>query len=319
MIFRRILFFCLLLLLTTVKEAAAQAKTKPVQTRDGKGVVEEYSVLATDKTIRQGSYVRYRPAGPLAGVAVIAAGAYENGLKEGEWRTFSEFYPWNKMLSKGSYHADLQEGLWLYYHPSQERKSQPKTTQANSTNPKEGFTVNIDDTTAVPQAKGAYLHGQRLGLWTFYDYKGRAIQKVNYSTLQLLYWQPDSITQLSGAAAANHPLLYAGGKAKLSQAIFDCVDVSRLLATGKHGVADIVVSVDENGRHTQVALATQVPPSRYEALVLAGLQKMKADWLPKVVDGKSTASEYRFKLNTSAPVVDGNRRGVQVSLELLGD
>ena len=82
-----------LLLALCALDALAQVNTKPVQilsktTRE----VEEYNVLKTDNNVRQGPYVRYRQAGYNA-IAVMESGAYNAGVKEGEWRTFSQEIP----------------------------------------------------------------------------------------------------------------------------------------------------------------------------------------------------------------------------------
>ena len=111
----KLLLLAAVLLQLPIADAWAQVETKPVQVRTFEGDVEEYSVLANNRKVRQGAYVRYRPA-TFAGLVVFEAGSYEQGLKEGEWRVFSQDRPWNCLVSKGGYHAGMPEGMWSYYH-----------------------------------------------------------------------------------------------------------------------------------------------------------------------------------------------------------
>lgn len=306
--------------------AAAQPETKPVQARTLAGEVEEYNVLATDRKMRQGSYVRYRPM-TFAGVAVMEAGGYDHGLKEGEWQVFTQEQPWNCLLSKGTYHGGVPEGLWSYYHYKLQRgspfgrgHSQAAKTTPNEAGSQAGFSVNITDTTAMVQAQGLYAQGKRVGVWLYYDRQGRVIHKVDYFGNQLLYWRPETGQAVSGQAATSHPVLYLGGKERLKEEIYHSMDsnFNVLYDVAKSGVVEFSFAVDIAGQRTGVSLASGASPTRYEKLLLASLGRVPATWLPQAVAGKLVAADYRVRITTRSEPHDGSPV-VGMSVELLGD
>lgn len=297
----------------------AQDAVEPITTKSKYGVVEEFSVLSSNKALRQGTYVRYHPAGPIAGVSIYEAGNYEHGMKEGLWRTFTEHYPWNKLTSKGTYHAGMPEGLWLYYHAPRTGNSPSKKMTPNGKEPKAGYSVDLDDSTGIVQAKGTFRRGDRVGLWTYYDYTGKVVQKINHSTGQLMFWQPGTGEPRSGeAAAANHPVLYVGGKEQLQLNILANLDQTGLLQAGKTGVADFVVEVDSVGRQVSLRLASNAAPTKYEALLLPGLNRLPPMWLPQVSNGQAMAGQYRIRITTTEEKIQGHS-GNRVRIEPLGD
>ena len=181
------------------QKLAAQVETEPVQLRNqGKyGAVEEFSIMKTDKTIRQGPYVKYLPTAAYYAIGILETGNYEHGLKEGEWRCFSQKRPWNKLTSKGKYHSDLADDLWLYYWYSPSNSTIPQKVVANPQIGKTGATITLDDTTSIVQAKGVCDAGKRVGMWTFFDRKSVVLQKYNYFTSKLLFSRYDGEGKLS--------------------------------------------------------------------------------------------------------------------------
>ncbi|WP_201980121.1 toxin-antitoxin system YwqK family antitoxin [Hymenobacter rubidus] len=296
-------------------EVLAQRETLSVQTKNRDGVVEEYGVLNNNKTIRQGPYIRYRPLGRFAGVAVLEAGSYENGLKEGEWRSFSDEYPWNKLLSKGSYYAGLPDGLWQYYHCYWIKRHGEVETVPNGRKTKAGLLVSVVDTSAILQAKGMNYAGVKAGVWVYYDAQHNVIQKINESTHQLVYWRRNAQAPVSGPAVAeNHPLLYVGGKYLLGDAIHHHLIAFSQLKRYQTGNAEFVFSVDAAGRQTRLALAVNVRPNAFEDFVLSGLRNLPTTWLPQVVNGQPVAADYRVRVS-----IQEKNDNAQLLVDMLGD
>ena len=313
-------------LLLPVWPAFAQVETKPVQVRTFEGEVEEYNVLVTDKKVRQGAYVRYRPM-TFAGIAIMEAGSYDHGMKEGEWRVFSQDRPWNCLLNKGGYHAGQPEGMWSYYHFKLERgspfgrgNSLAATATPNGAGPTAGYSVNISDTTAALQAQGLYAQGKRVGVWLYYDRQGQVIQKVDHFGQHLLYWRPESGSVVSGAAAATHPVLYLGGKERLKEEVYHSLDshFNTIYGVAKSGAVEFRVAVDATGQRTEVALASGASPTRYEKLLLAALERVPATWLPQAAAGEPIAADYRIRITTRAETHEG-RPVVGLAVEPLGE
>ena len=314
------------LLLFEALRANAQLETKPVQVQKQNGEVEEYSVLLADKNVRQGTYVHYLP-NTFAGVAVFEAGSYDYGLKEGEWQIFSQERPWNCLLSKGAYHAGMAEGLWSYYQykfarggPFARGGSQAVQATPNGPGPKAGYSVNLVDTAAVLQARGLCTQGVRVGVWVYYDRQGQVVQKVNHFGNQLLYWQPETGAAVSGEAAANHPVLYLGGKERLKEEIYHSMDsnFNVLYGMAKSGTVEFRFSVDATGQRTGVSLVAEASPTRYEKLLLSTLNKVPATWLPQAVAGKPVAAECHVRITTRSEAM-GDNPVVGFAVEPLGE
>jgi hypothetical protein len=297
----------LLALAPAAAHAQAPAETELVQQRDKAGQLEEFRVLTSDKATRHGSYVRYRMMERLAGITVYEAGTYDHGQKQGEWRSFAENRARNRLVSRGTYRAGIAEGPWTYYHYSA-APAPPRTLLLGQSPATGSYGVATDDTTAVVQAKGFCVAGERAGLWKYYDAHSGLVQAVNHSATpaQLLYWRPAAGPAVSGAAAlANHPVLYMGGKEQLQHDILNVFDPKFLAEYGNGATIGVAFQIDGNGQQTSVELTTKAPPTRYEQLVLTQLRKIPARWLPRVVDGQAQAAGYYVLLTST---VEGNTR-----------
>ncbi|AII50750.1 toxin-antitoxin system YwqK family antitoxin [Hymenobacter sp. APR13] len=280
------------------------------------GSVEEFQVLKADKRIRHGAYARYQQNAFAGGVIIFESGSYEQGKKEGEWLTFSQHRPWNKLISKGTYHAGQPDGWWTYYQPF----SSTSTTVAQTVALKNGVTVNINDTTAVMQAQGQYASGKRVGIWTYYGAQGHVVQKINHFTNQLVYWRKPDGTELIGEAAQSHPTLYAGGKEQLMAEIHQSIgrSIISVISQGRESISDFVFSIDAAGQLTGVTLAGSTPPTRYEKVLLQALATVPVAWLAPRVNGNLQAGEYRARIITHTKAIGGNR-AVQTDILPLGE
>lgn len=305
---------CLLAGPLSAQSISAQEETEKVLVEKA-GVVEEFSVLKAAPTIRQGAYIRYRPLGGRAGVAVLEAGSYEHGLKEGEWRRFYEEAPWNKLQSKGPYRAGLPDGLWQYYHCYWMRQRSATELAPNGRKTKAGYLVSVVDSAARLQAQGLNYAGTRAGVWVYYDAKGNVIQKINEATHQLVYWRQAAHEPVSGpAVGANHPLLYLGGSSLLQDAIHHHIEAFSRLQLYSVGSADFVFSVDATGRQTHFGLDAKVLPNAFEDFVLKALSNLPTTWLPQMMNGQPVAAAYRVRLSIKETQGSG-----RLTVEMLGD
>ncbi|MGI4738258.1 MAG: toxin-antitoxin system YwqK family antitoxin [Janthinobacterium lividum] len=262
--------------------------------------VEEFNVLKSNKDVRHGSYVKYWPV-TTSLPRVLETGNYDYGLKEGEWRCFSQSRPWNKLLSKGQYHAGLATDLWIYYWPVSGNSNFPEKITANPQLGKTGLTITLDDTAAIVQAKGVYSLGKRTGMWTFFDRNSVVIQKYNYSTGKLLFYRVETGEQPTFTSLSlNHPLLYGGGKAKLVNDIAESINSIALMNLGKVGEAEYVFSIDSTGTQVAVGLAASTPPTKYDKFMLDALSRIPGTWLPSVINARRVAATYRIKLVSEA-------------------
>lgn len=313
-----------LLLLISVELVSAQNETVPVSLRNNYGESEEYNVLKTDKTIRQGAYAKYRVvAGPRNEISMQETGNYKQGRKEGEWRTFFDTHLLNRLSSKGNYHAGVPQGQWIYYH--RPGPGAPSKVVYAGKNPKQSLVIDLDDTLAVVRAKGVLAGGSKVGLWKYYDERATLVQAVNESTNQLVYWlAPDGRPVSGEGLAANHPLLYAGGRNELLFELRAALNLRTLLSTGalvmkagQSSTTELIIAVDSAGRQTGVALAANVASTRYEQFLLAEVSRLNTQrrWLPQVTNGKAVASAYHVLIVADKP----SDNGVKMAVKPLGD
>ena len=313
---------CAFLMLSGLS-ASAQDELQEIQKRSATGVIEEFSVFKADKTMRQGAYVKYRPAGPLNGVIIFETGSYDHGQKDGEWRTFSEIFPWNKLRVKGTYRAGIQEGQWIYYHANFSPGASKRAVAINSEKPKSNFAVDVEDTTAVVQAKGFCHKGARVGLWKYYDETSTMAQAINHSSNQVVYWQQASAQPVTGEATAkNHPLLYVGGKRQLKWDIANGIDLKQIILSGQSMVKawgqsslELVFMVDSTGNQTSMSVTHAAPFSKYERFIVSEVSKLALRWQPQVVEGAGVTAAYHVTVVAEKP----NERGIILTVNPLGD
>jgi hypothetical protein len=295
--------------------ALAQVETEPVQIQSySPRQVEEFSELKTGKNVRHGAYVRYMPQ-PYIGMVLFETGNYDHGQKEGEWLLYSEEKPWN-IISRGTYHTNEKEGVWTYYHRFVSSPSAARVN--NSFTPKPGASKYINDTTAIVQAQGLYVQGRRGGIWTYFDRQKQVVQKIDHFTNQLLYWRPSMGAAASSvAASADHPLLYAGGKAQLQAEIISVLGWRFAFEFDKSRSAEFIYQIDAAGKQLVVIPVDATGLTRYHKLLLQALAKVPPLWVPQVVEGKFTPAQYRVKISVEVEK-DGNQTKARTLVEPLG-
>ena len=295
--------------------AMAQVETSPVQVQKySPREVEEFYELKTDKNVRHGTYVRYMPQ-PFNGMVLFETGSYDHGRKEGEWRMYSQDKPWS-IVSRGTYHAGEQDGIWTYYQLLVSPAS--AALAVNSFTPKPGSPVYINDTTAIVQAQGLYAQGDRVGIWTYFDRQKQVVQKTNHFTNQLVYWRPAPDALVSSiAATADHPVLYAGGKGQLQVEILFVMGWRFAFEFDKSKSAEFIYQIDAMGKQLAVVPAEAAGLTRYHKLLLQALAKVPSLWVPQVVDGKSAPGQYRVKISIEVEK-EGNQTKGRTLVEPLG-
>ncbi len=90
--------------------AAYAQETRDITIRNAEaGYVERYRALASDTTIKHGTYRRM----DFFGGAPKLLGQYKNGKKDGRWQEFSY---WDMfMVALGNYTNDKRTGIWTFF------------------------------------------------------------------------------------------------------------------------------------------------------------------------------------------------------------
>ncbi|TGD81543.1 energy transducer TonB [Hymenobacter wooponensis] len=88
-----------------------QQVQKVVTTHQNPAYKEEYSVLSTNKAVKQGAYRKYSGKNNL----LLTSGYYSKGQKDSTWTTY---YPNSEIVrERGSYELDQKVGMWEFYTP----------------------------------------------------------------------------------------------------------------------------------------------------------------------------------------------------------
>ena len=97
-----------LILAFSLPLGAQSLKKVTVKNKD-KGEKEVYTVLKSDRSIKQGEYVKYG-----FNKAIIEKGSFDNGKRSGSWTYYSP--NGLKAVAKGSYDADVQSVVWDFFN-----------------------------------------------------------------------------------------------------------------------------------------------------------------------------------------------------------
>ncbi|MBK9109754.1 MAG: hypothetical protein IPM92_15640 [Saprospiraceae bacterium] len=203
-------------------------QTQELQNRSSysNGVIEEFQILASDKEIKHGSYVKYFS---LAGkMAILENGYFRNNKKHGMWEYYNQTYDdtratlnglvvptytiddsrSNKLISKGNYQQGKRHGIWFYYYldsiPSVLVRSDARAEGASS-----GQTFEILQPELQAYLIGQFQKDKRIGTWVSFSADGEVLQTYDYSNHKLI---KDSIAypELIHLATHHKPLFLGG-------------------------------------------------------------------------------------------------------------
>jgi antitoxin component YwqK of YwqJK toxin-antitoxin module len=154
-------------------------------------ITEEFFVLKSDKSIKNGNYVKY-----CTKIAVQKylqeLGNYDYNKKSGSWLTFSSFHPLNPLTLIGEYSAGLKTGEWSFLHIDEMRDTTAlfqlgfERQNVLSSSNKE-LQVSIDTTGLKVAVYGTYDKDKKTGLWKYYSKQGKLIKAYDFSNNKEIY------------------------------------------------------------------------------------------------------------------------------------
>lgn len=151
---------------------------------------EQYNVLSANSKIRQGLYQKYN----INTHALVEEGYFKNNQKDSVWTYFDAF---GKMLSQGYFLSGIKNGYWKQF------------TESNNAE--------------VILTEGAYVNGEKKGVWIFRNVDGNLNYKYDYSSKVITEYgknedtfsiidQKDTIV-----TAMDKPTIHIGGMDTLMQ------------------------------------------------------------------------------------------------------
>jgi antitoxin component YwqK of YwqJK toxin-antitoxin module len=279
---KRLIFLALYLLITT--KILGQQTTLITKNKDA--YFEEYSVLANDKKVKHGSYLKLvKPFwnGPLwNGYAIESVGSYDNGKKNGYWEVY--FKENNNIKEHGFYKEDLRDSTWLFFYPQGQfnRLVEVKTN--------EGTSYEIANARPIVCKSGKYSNGTPIGIWEYFNTNASLSQKFDFDTYQLLF--------LNGIDLKNYETGFIGGDFLLNQHLNDTFDFDALMKTInakinlKTGKITLRFTIDESGSIKDITEEINtIVNSKFTKRAMQTVQSMNRMWYLKRVDGKPVVTQ----------------------------
>jgi antitoxin component YwqK of YwqJK toxin-antitoxin module len=304
--------FCIL---TTSKILSQQTV---LVTKNKNDYLEEYSVLAKDKKVKHGSYLKLiKPFwnGPLwNGYAIESVGSYNNGKKTGSWEVY--FKENNNIKERGFYKNDLRDSTWLFFY------RQGKFNRLVEVTTTEGTSYEIANARPVVCKSGKFSNGVPIGIWEYFNTKASLSQKFDFDKYELLFLENSDLT--------NYETGFMGGEFLLNQYLYDAFDFDGLMKTInakvnlKTGKITIQFTIDENGLIKDITEEINtITNGRFTKRALQTIESMNKMWYSKRVDGKPIASQktVSFELSVNSETsfktrVETNRETITESVSM---
>ncbi len=279
-----------LLLITYSTSLAQEVKLK---TKDRDESYEEYFVLADDKKVKHGSYLKVTK--PMLGVFgnnyFATIGNYNMGRKDGAWE---EYYPnCNQIEYRGYYKEGKKDSLWLYFYPDKDIKEiREIATEA-------GTSVEIIDINDRISAQGYYKADKKVGVWEFYSTDQKLLQQFDFDSNKLLYHSEYK-------SLKNKPLTYIGGDYEMNRHFYklfsfqDIMDRINNKLGLESGIITIEFEVDKMGNvFNKQVVQDNLGNRKLLEHSLLFIDKLKNCWSPKLVDDlpQDAKAKIHFKLD----------------------
>ena len=194
------LLLCLFLI-TSLSHSQDLKLVKKVN--DYKTLYEEYFVLKSDKSVKQGQYLKFYEPFMLEGTSFIQEfGRYDHNRKSGVWFSFTISNPLNPLHSIGEYADGEKIGPWYYFYTPVVKDTSifyylgdKKLTQVTGPVRKDKeYTVTIDTTGIRLAASGNFKNDKKVGKWSYYSTDGRLIKEYDFTENKVIYsYKDDSI------------------------------------------------------------------------------------------------------------------------------
>jgi hypothetical protein len=295
-------FLILLYSLAFISIASYSQQTKKVYKKSkNRLIVEEFYVLKDDKTIKNGTYLKYiKPF--LIESFLQEFGNYDHNGKTGVWFFFRSFHPQNPLSIIGEFKDGQRTGKWAYFYPPDFKSNDGLyllgLKKANDFfSDRNGLHVTLDTTGLKLAVTGNFENNYKIGRWNYYSKEGELIRIYDFSTKNEVYSViKDSINFF----------LYGGMsqfKERLTQSFYDNIDeINRL---PKSDTSFEIITNDGNLYINNLTPLIYNPLGSY---IEKALNNMSMDW----IDFDPYFENISFILNINFTKKDG---GSELNLE----
>lgn len=151
---------------------------------------EIYYVLKSNKSIKQGQYLKYYEAMHKEDKAVEAFGSYYNNKRTSAWIFCNPDLASNPLISIGEYKDDKKNGSWMFFYVPELEKNIIINNSENTKHTKvelptkdnEQFSITLDTIGLRIAATGLYVDNKKVGVWNYYYKNGMLACKYDFSS-----------------------------------------------------------------------------------------------------------------------------------------
>jgi hypothetical protein len=283
-------------ILTTIASYAQETKFVP---KKGREFNEEYFVLVTDKSIKDGTYVKY--INGYDGIEVLESGSYKRGEKEGVWEyyykvsssIFDKVNRNNSLKMRGQYVNDRKNGVWGSFYLDTIANSVSAKKFGKKQRP-DSLSINIEQKDLRPRWIGQYLNDKRVGEWIGFDFDGNIEQRYNFTRSQLIF---DSSIEDSLSYNKDRPALFIGGSYYFADYLFFEFDFASAAKEIRKDSSSVVIqfSVETNLKVGDIKLVQSNAPASMEKEGLRLVELFDDNWLPALQDSHPVKSTYKLE------------------------
>ncbi len=287
--------FIFLILLSSTTSGFAQETILVTKNRDKD--YEEYSVLKSDKKIRQGDYIKLRK--PLYGGFVLSeSGRFDHGEKNGFWETY--YKDNNNIKSRGYYKNNLKDSLWIFYFPEGIKRNLQEIQSG------QGVRLEVLNAHPVISMTGNYLNGKLKGLWMYFDTGGNIVQKYDFDN--------DSLIFLGNGNIRNRASGFIGGDLLMNLYLNDTFDFEGLMKSidskiNLHkGTIAFTFTIDENGRMIDIReTKNDLKNKKFYDRALLTVNSLSGMWYPKMMNGSKMKENKSISFNLDESIENQSR------------
>lgn len=279
---------------------SSQDIRKVIQKSNNSPIIKEYFVLKSDKSIKNGNYVKYSER------LVIEKyfqefGSFDHNKKSGVWFYFNSIHPQNPLSIAGVYEDDQKTGQWVYFYPPEIKNSNVlnllgvnKITNIIST--KKDIQITIDTTGLKLAAIGNYDKNKKTGEWNYYSSDGKLIKTFDFSSNKLIYSFTNDSTSLYLLGGFSH------FEQQLSESLFENANELKSIST-----SDISLEIITNDGNLYVNNLTPLNVNPFTTYIENAVKNMPLYW----IDFNPLFEKFSFKINMN---FNQNKEGSSLNL-----
>lgn len=266
------------------------------------GYFEEYEVLKKRKKVKHGSYIKFKKLDLQLSLhdsnlaleesnefIFLEQGQYVNGKKEGIWKYYYDYKPWNRLKEEGGYKGDQKHGLWIDYWLDSTYTEYDANQYGNNRKP-DSVKVFVNQGHLKTKSVGEYKNGKKTGIWKYYNFEGSLAQNFDHTTKNLKSLSSEDID------LKDHPVQYIGGLQQFNIFMSTMIPEVDFVNQPRSESLIFEVQINPDGTISNIRqLVKNDNISNFDKKIIDALNLSSGHWIAQKKEGLFIPSS--FKLN----------------------